>query len=219
MAAIPGPRNPPVMAWNIRAAETGTNCGQRAMMSALTPTITVPAATRSLFDRATSRSVPPGNWANTQQRRRRSVLVRYLLGPVLRPEDQGNEWPEASQRSSHKEIDSVESTQALIGWRVAHIERLCWGDRQVDVSVEPPVPVWRMCDGITIAVSGTERARHNSLVEIGSRCPRHSHAGCHSPACTPTSAVGPFETCRRLPMMSAHRGRPEVIDTSSERRA
>jgi hypothetical protein len=32
------------------------------------------------------------------------------------------------------------------------------------------------------------------------------------------SGNGPFETCHRTPRMSVHRGRPEVIDASSERR-
>jgi hypothetical protein len=80
------------------------------------------------------------------------------LGPALRAEDQGNEWPEASQRSSHKEIDAVESTQALIGWRVARIERLCRGDRQIGVSADLPFPVkWTATDRDSMSGS-TEQA-------------------------------------------------------------
>jgi hypothetical protein len=56
------------------------------------------------------------------------------LGPALSSKENGNERPKASQGSSHKKVDSIESPQALTGWRAACIQRLRRSDRQLSVS-------------------------------------------------------------------------------------
>ena len=61
MEAIASPRNPPVIDWSTRAANTSGKLGQSAIISALVATIIAPDATTTRFDRMASSNSPLGS--------------------------------------------------------------------------------------------------------------------------------------------------------------